>query len=82
MSDDTGEFVKDFCNLRLPSQKTRAYKLAERFAAPMASPRNINLMADGIRAALNGEPAVPGCRPHQKKGHQIGSALRDGRLSP
>ncbi len=82
MSDTAADFVKGFCDLRQSSQRSRAYKLAERFAAPTASPKNINLMADGIRAALNGQPLEAGCKPHEKKGHLIGSALRDGLLSP
>ncbi len=76
------EFAKDFCELRLPSQKSRAYKLAERFAPPTANPANITRMADGIRAALNDQPPERGCNSHQKKGHGIGVELRDGHLLP
>jgi hypothetical protein len=79
---NAAEFVKGFCDLGKTGQKRVAYDLAERFAAAMASPGNIGLMADGIRGALNGEPPVARCRPHEKKGHQIGVELRDGTLSP
>ncbi len=82
MSKSISDYVKDFCELRLPMQKLIAYKLAERFAPPTASPKNISRMADGIRAAVNGQPPEPVCTTHEKKGYEIGSKVRDGLLSP